>query len=1237
MTMAGNPSPNTPPPSLSATTEERDGSETGAERRAHERFELDLDAGLSRDGKLFVPCKIRDFCLGGMLIVPSEGSEENTLVGGEVVASGDSLIVKCAAEVDGKRHEHKARIQVARVSNRGIGVAFDRGNPDEVWRITELVRKLKAALLEGRARDRDLRAPCSPMAVEQAVNTSQLLEETHRRVQGFLASGLEATFQKADDRLFSRSKEATSNSDQTEFFDAMKEVKGLRVSVESAFFDVIDREVAGLGQPTPQGGSSAAEEGDMELALMDTGSFDDWLSTKNIISAAEPVLKKLQFELEQRLSQLLNTAIDEENNPVGLTHLCQTFHDSIQNLGATRQSRQAMIEGFDLAIVQNLEELYGDLNTMLSEGGVESSSRRVPRPAASSDMLDEAELETAEASADENASGRSDFTSSDSSAESSLGDSEPGTVPAGNSAADATDFDGNTSDHSDDRARDTLPPLRLGKAFRAAGSLIALQDESSSAASDQIGQFLDGLGVSSSAPTPSTVTTEQKREVLDSLSILQRSPRFARSSESTPLDLKQTLDATWRSAGLDVGSDHRMMVAIVSNLIDAILDDPYLSEEVKKRVRRLAVPVLKVAIQDDGFFDNQMHPARQVLDSLGRVDAQDVECMEKVVDPIVDDIVGKYETDAAIFANALVPLKSNLSKQRRIYQQNLERVVTEREEQQSFIKARQKDSGESSHGTSKSSPRDGDAKAAIQSGLWSRWLAEAQRCKPGDVLSMVGSDGHPQKLSLAWVSEDKGTLVLVDSQGNKAMSLTDQELAMHIKRGTAVVEDAAEMALTDRGTYNMLRTLHKRLSRSATHDRLTDVLTRKEFEARLEELITAAVRDASRHVMYVLEIDGVQRVVEKAGQKTGKQLLKKLAEVIEKQVAKRGVVGRLGAVRFGVLLNDAGMDDARKIIERQCLTIAKSRCMWHGEVLPLTASVGMLEVTPMSQGLTATLAAAESTVERIVEAGSNRIELIESFADPHEAHGLHGAGCTTVLDMLGTDRLQLRCQRVVPLMDDHPAGPHYEILLGVKQDGGTVSLPADFIRAAERNHEMETVDRWVISTTFAWLKNNPEKLDSVDGYSINLSPNTLSDSDVLEFVLTQFSKTMIPPAKIIFEFPETGATANIAFTTDFVTTLSTYGCRFAIDDFGMAESSFSYLSSLPVDFVKIDGKLVVDILESPKDLAVVKSINEIGHLLGKQTIAEFVENDAILARVRDLGVDYAQGFGVEKPGLLESI
>jgi diguanylate cyclase (GGDEF)-like protein len=389
--------------------------------------------------------------------------------------------------------------------------------------------------------------------------------------------------------------------------------------------------------------------------------------------------------------------------------------------------------------------------------------------------------------------------------------------------------------------------------------------------------------------------------------------------------------------------------------------------------------------------------------------------------------------------------------------------------------------------------------------------------------------------------------------------------------------------------------------------------------------------------MFALDLEGFQKIVEKAGKKVGKALLKKLAQLLEKNLANRGSVARLGTTRFGVLLNDTDLKDGQEIVERQREIIAKARCMWRGESFPLTASAGIVEITDMTEGVEASVSAVESALQGAAKAGGNQVKLTGTVHDPVESQGMRDIGAATVLDMLNMDSLRLRCQRVVPLVEEDSKLPHYEILLGVQNDEGHVALPADFIRAAVRNNEMQTVDRWVINSVFAWISENQDKADSVDGYSINLSTNSLSDDEILEFVLTQFSETMVPPAKIIFEFPESAATANVSLTTDFVTTLKSYGCRFAIDDFGMADTSFSYLNSLPVDFVKIDGKLVVDILSSAKDLAVVRSINEIGHLLGKQTIAEFVENDEILGRIRELGVDFAQGYGIEKPSLLDSL
>ncbi len=1177
------------------------------DRRAHKRHALELVGGLSRDGKLFSGCRVRDFCPDGMMLVLSDSSGEVPVIGGEIVTEGQSLVLRFTTSLNGEQKEHLARVRVARASSNAIGVSFDGENAEAVWQLRQVARQLKEGLRRNRDQDRRARASSAPMAVEQALDAGQMLEVAKKQAEQFLIACMGNLFKEAEGRLVASMNEAGSDTNQTDYIDAIREVQDIKIAVETAYLEAVRRDFDAMVNP-----DSAREPeespGEQELALVDTSSFDDWLTAKNIISAAEGDLKKVQYELEQRLTHLVRSPIDEDNNPIGLAQLCLNFHDAIQGLGASGCARRTIFEVFDQSIVKRLGKFYGDVNTMFTDGGVLPTVEREKQVIKSSESRRK--------------------TPKDKSA-----DPQPEPQPDGAKPDPESDDGPESSTENVSRTPTMLPPLKLGTAFRAAGNLLAMQRDTAAEGAPMPGGIVQGL----SSWTPAQPTLEQQKELLDSLSILQRSPRFAQSSDDGPLDLSQKLTSAWRSAGLEASPDHHMMLDIVSNLIDAIMDDPFVSDEVKVRVRRLAVPILKVAFQDPNFFEDQLHPARQVLDNLGRLDPESTEGFTGIIDPVVNRIVDDYEDDPSIFASALSSLKLAVSKQRRMFQVNMERLVSEREKQQEYIKARQKDSEQSGEPQPVDSPNSEQGHGAGGNAEWESWLNEARRCKPGDVLSIEEKEGRRKKLSLAWVSEDKGTFVLVDSLGKKAMSLTMQELAMHMKRGSAVAEDIANMALTDRGTYRMLRSLHEKLARKASHDQLTDLLTRKEFEGRLDELITDSVRSASCHVMYALDVEGLQGIVKKAGKKVGAQLLKKLAQLLEKQVAHRGAVARLSVSRFGILLNNASLDEGRESAERQRSVIAKARCMWKGEAFPLTASIGMLEITDMSEGVDATIKAVESALDKAAKAGGDRIELTGTVHDPIKAQGLQGAGKTTVLDMLNMDSLKLRCQRVIPLAEDGNGSPQYEILLGVLKEDGLVTVPSDFIRAAEPGQEMQRVDRWVIKSVFNWISENQEKVEAADGFSINLSSNSLSDDGVLEFVLLQFSETMVPPAKIIFEFPESAAAANVSLTTDFVTTLKSYGCRFAIDDFGMADKSFSYLNSLPVDFVKIDGKLVADILASPKDLAVVRSINEIGHLLGKQTIAEFVENDEILARIRDLGVDYAQGYGIEKPGLLESL
>ena len=228
-------------------------------------------------------------------------------------------------------------------------------------------------------------------------------------------------------------------------------------------------------------------------------------------------------------------------------------------------------------------------------------------------------------------------------------------------------------------------------------------------------------------------------------------------------------------------------------------------------------------------------------------------------------------------------------------------------------------------------------------------------------------------------------------------------------------------------------------------------------------------------------------------------------------------------------------------------------------------------------------------------------------------------------------------QTIAPVDSHVDEGDHFEMLLRMVNEEGQVLPPAAFLPAAERYNLSTKIDRWVISTAFQRFCNQPELLERLHLCSINLSGLSLGEMEFLKFINEQFEETNIPPEKICFEITETAVIANLTAATRFIKELKKLGCRFSLDDFGAGLSSFAYLKNLPVDYLKIDGTFVKNIIDDPIDHAMVKSINEIGHVMGIKTIAEFVENDAIKGILKEIGVNYAQGYGVSKPQPLDAL
>jgi diguanylate cyclase (GGDEF)-like protein/PAS domain S-box-containing protein len=434
------------------------------------------------------------------------------------------------------------------------------------------------------------------------------------------------------------------------------------------------------------------------------------------------------------------------------------------------------------------------------------------------------------------------------------------------------------------------------------------------------------------------------------------------------------------------------------------------------------------------------------------------------------------------------------------------------------------------------------------------------------------------------------------------------------------------------------RKLSQQVSYQATHDALTGLINRTEFERRLKRIIETAHTQATQNVFCYLDLDQFKLVNDTCGHVAGDELLRQLGSILEQHIRTRDTLARLGGDEFGLLIEHCSIQEAQGIADNLIKVLGDFSFPWEDHSFKIGVSIGMVSVDQQSKGMGDILRAADSACYMAKEQGRNRAHVHQE--DDEELARRHGEmqWAVRIPRALEDQRFQLYIQKILPIQaENQHKAHHYELLLRMEDEMGKLVMPGAFLPAAERYNLSDRLDRWVISRIFHWFQNHPEQLEQLNLCAINLSGLSLSNETFLPFVIEEMEKFGITPRKICFEITETVAIANLSSAIGFISSLRELGCHFALDDFGSGLSSFAYLKNLPVDFLKIDGLFVKDILDDPMDLAMVKSINEIGHVMGKQTIAEFVENAAILEKLKEIGVDYAQGYGIGRPIPIEEI
>ncbi|HZF14915.1 MAG TPA: EAL domain-containing protein [Steroidobacteraceae bacterium] len=470
-------------------------------------------------------------------------------------------------------------------------------------------------------------------------------------------------------------------------------------------------------------------------------------------------------------------------------------------------------------------------------------------------------------------------------------------------------------------------------------------------------------------------------------------------------------------------------------------------------------------------------------------------------------------------------------------------------------------------------------------------------------------------------------LVLKRKDGHKIVVLENSR----------AVRDEQNRVLYYEGTLTDITEAHelsRQLSYEASHDALTGLINRREFELQLQRALESVQATNTRHAVFYIDLDQFKLINDTCGHIAGDELLRQLAATLNDKIRTGDTLARLGGDEFGMLLHDCAVEDAVEVARTLLKVIEQFQFVWGSSTFFVGASIGVVPVDQHFRRITQVLAAADTACYAAKDQGRHRVHVYRE--EDHHIARRHGEmqWVSRVKRALVENRFVLDAQRIEPLNGGRRL---IEVLVRMRDENGRLVPPGAFFPAVERFNLASRLDRWVITATFDWLRRNRSSLENVERCFINLAADSLGDPQVRDLVMKGLTAAGIPGSLVGFEITEAAAVTNLTRANQLISELKPLGCAFALDDFGTGVSSFAYLKALAVDYMKIDGMFVGNIATDAVDLEMVRSIHQIGRVMGKKTIAECVEQPAVLAKLKEIGVDYAQGFIVAQPESIDQL
>lgn len=1105
----------------------------------------------------------------------------------------------------------------------------------------------------------------------QAIN-QELNDITLKRLNDLFHVFLE----EADYRLFTMAENAQSNEDQNKLFETKSILRQKGEQLRNRYCQVLSTRMEKATHSSPE--TPATDQAiDKDMELIDLEEFEDWLSQEAIIKRANDYHYKSINCLEKRYEHLLGKPISGAQLPISIDNLAHSLQDALKEYQIDSDQLPIIYRLFDETVINRLDSLFDILNSKLKSYGVlpniesqilRERRQKVNPPIPKAETIENTILAEASQVTQPQSdavhgqlydTARSLLSLCRSNTDSQLAEktqtpADPEqliqlltTVQKDSQAQDSVIQEGSLSQwlqHSNTalnpEQRDILSliesifqnideysyiPDSISKTIKRLETPIAkaamLDNDFFNSADNPATLLLDQLiklCLRADMPNPmlekkiDTVVHDINNNFSGDLNVFTQASQQLSATENHQLTAFQR--NTDRVAQTYEG---RQRVQSAKAAVD---------KEINRRISAPQAPDVMIDLIDNGWrellnlvYIKQGPDSNTWKENLATLDQLQLWITSNDND---SESAMEKELEADSFADLINQKLNDIFPADFHYQTTVEKIrnILKGKQSVTMIPLEATDDQHDQHSQS----------IELANPHLSRWFKQARSLKQGDEFNYLDDETGQRKIKLAWVSDNQQQFVFVNHRGQKVLDYNLPDLATELSKGLSLVEENNDWPLVERSLYSTVQKAYQKLAFKSTHDELTGLISRKECERILSSTLYNTKKALQSHSLLYLDIDNFSLTNNLYGHVAGDQLLIDVSQIITTSNPENTTIARMAGNEFVILLEGQPPAEAKITAEAIHKAIGSHTFMWQQHEIKLTASTGLIIIDQYTENVVDLLRDALNACQKAKEQGGNRIQQFIQDKQLHQRREQMLLWVDQLNTILDSGQLVLRGQKISPATIDG-ADHHYEILMAIKNEDNILSSPIDFIEAAECYHRMQRVDRWVIENTFQWLNQLKDEQISLPNVSINLSGNSINDDQFVDYILEQFARYKIPTRNICFEITETATINNLSEAADFIRNVKRVGCKFSLDDFGSGNASYQYLKHLPVDYLKIDGMFVKDIDKNPDDYALVKSINDIAHLMGKKTIAEFAETDQIVAVLKELGVDYLQGYAIDKP------